>query len=155
MNPVTADSFAGLAVLALERMAFVVTEPTGDEPQEVLSDCLAHAIVEMRGGENRTLALGLSAEMVRDVASGMMGVEPAEIHPVDHARAAADELANVLAGELVMLLTGGDVQVTLGLPREASAAEVAALLDDGEATRIVLASDTGRALLVVRPDRAA
>ena len=155
MNSVTADSFAGLAVLALERMAFVVTEPGTEPAADVMASCLAHAIVEMRGAENRTLALGLSAEMVRDVASGMMGVEPDEIHPVDHARATADELANVLAGELVMLLTGGDAQVSLGLPREASAAEVAALLEAEGATRIVLASENGRALLVVRPDPAA
>ena len=155
MNPVTADSFAGLAAVALERMAFVVSEPSPETtPGEVLVSCAAHAVVAVRGEQGYTLAVGATPGIVREIASGMMGIEPDELDPDDHARATVDELANVLAGELVMLLTGGDGTLALSLPREAAAAEVDALLDGATAHGVcaVLVSDGGKLLLVVRPD---
>jgi hypothetical protein len=64
MDSVTADSFAGLVAIALERMAFVVADPAADPaPAAVLDDCLAHALVELRGTENYTLAVGATASV--------------------------------------------------------------------------------------------
>ncbi len=154
MDSVAADSFAGLVALALERMAFVVTEPAAEPAaHDVLGACVAHAIVDLRGSENYTLAVGATPEMVREIASGMMGVEPEEIEPGDHGRATVDELANVLAGELVMLLTGGDDQVRSTLPHAAAVADVAALLggDGAGGLRAVFSSNGGHLVVVVAP----
>lgn len=118
MNSVTADGFAGLVVLALERMAFVVLEPSHQSVAEALARAVAHASITIEGGERYQLAVSVTPGVVREVAAGMMGLDTDEIDVDDHACATAAELANILAGELVMLLTSGDSPMVLGLPRE-------------------------------------
>ncbi|MBL8753279.1 MAG: chemotaxis protein CheX [Planctomycetes bacterium] len=151
MATVTADSFLGLATMALERMAFVITTPSEDTPGEVLVDCVAHAVIEATGDHSYTLCVSASPGMVKEIASGMMGVDPDEIDVDDHARATVGELANILGGELVMLVTAGDSQMSLSLPTETSDEAAGALLDRSaqHGFQCVLAGDTGRLLLTV------
>ncbi len=151
MNSVTADSFTGLVVMALERMAFVITERATDTPSEVLVDCAAHAVIELRGPQGYAVSVSATPGMVREVASGMMGMEPDDIDVDDHARATVDELANVLAGELVMLLTSGDAEMSLSLPREGLDDEVGRMLDKAAVAGfcVVVGSDTGRLMVAV------
>jgi hypothetical protein len=82
----------------------------------------------------------------------MLGVDADEIDAAEHADAAVAELANVLGGELVMLATAGDAPASLGIPQPLRLAEAAALLDAAAATgfQVVLASDTGKLLVLVR-----
>lgn len=151
MSSVTADSFAGLVALALERMAFVVVEPGDTDREEVLDGCIAHACVRISGEVERVVCVSASSGLVSEVAAGMMGIDVTEIDAAEHGVATVAELANVLGGELVMLLTGGDSTLTLGLPREVDAAEARECLarssDKGFA--VVLGADTGRLLVVV------
>jgi hypothetical protein len=151
MATVTADSFHGLATMALERMAFVITTPTDDTAGEVLVDCVAHALIEAKGDESFTLCVSATPGMVREVASGMMGMDPADIDVDDHARATVGELANIFGGELVMLVTGGDSQMSLGLPVETTDEFVGTMLDRSAQVgfQCVLAGDTGRLLVTV------
>jgi CheY-specific phosphatase CheX len=151
MSSVTADSFAGLIALALERMAFVVVEPGDADPQEALTSCVAHACVRISGEFERVVCVSATPGLVGEVAAGMMGVETEEIDVAEHGGATVAELANVLGGELVMLLTGGDSTLTLGLPREVDAAEAAACLASSGDTgfAVVLTADTGRLLVAV------
>lgn len=154
MNTVTSDRFAELVSRALERMAFVITEPSPATPGEVLAGCTAHAILQLGGAKSHTLGVSATAGMVREVAAGMMGLDESEIEVDDHAAATVAELANVLGGELVMQLTAGEEQMGLGLPREASDAQALALLDrehDG-GFHVAVRSDAGELLVVVRGD---
>lgn len=151
MNAVTADSFAGLVGVALERMAFVVTEPIEQTPAEVLVKAAAHAVIELSGSRNYIVTVSATAGMVREVASGMMGMDSDEIDVDDHGRATVGELANILGGELVMLLTNGDEPMALGLPRDATDDEAGELLDRAQAHGFccVLGSEAGSLLVAV------
>lgn len=151
MHAVTADSFAGLVALALERMAFVSTEPIEKTPAEVLVNAAAHATIELRGSHGFTVTVSATAGMVREVAAGMMGMESEEIDVDDHGRATVGELANILGGELVMLLTNGDEQMALGLPRDAGDEEAGDLLDRAQSCGFccVLGNEAGSLLVAV------
>lgn len=151
MNAVTADSFAGLVGVALERMAFVVTEPSEQTPAEVLVKAAAHAVIELGGPAHYVVAVSATAGMVREVAAGMMGMDSEEIDVDDHGRATVGELANILGGELVMLLTNGDEPMALGLPRDATDEEAGELLDRAIARGFccVLGSEAGSLLVAV------
>jgi hypothetical protein len=152
MNAVTSDSFAGLVALALERMAFVSVDRQDVTPAEALVGCCAHARIDLDGDEHFAMSLSATPGMVREVASGMMGVDSEEIDADEQGQATVGELANVVAGELIMLLTGGDTPMTLGLPRDANDTEVGALLDDraDNGFELVFGSDAGRLVVIVR-----
>lgn len=151
MNAVTADSFAGLVGMALERMAFVVTEPVGDSTAEILVKAVAHAVIELNGSSRHVVAVSATAGMIREVAAGMMGMDSEEIDVDDHGRATVGELANILGGELVMLLTNGDEAMALGLPRDATDEEAGELLDRANARGFccVLGNESGSLLVSV------
>ena len=85
MHAVTADSFAGLVALALERMAFVSTEPIEKTPAEVLVNAAAHATIELRGSHGFTVTVSATAGMVREVAAGYAGPVTVEASTVTHA----------------------------------------------------------------------
>jgi CheY-specific phosphatase CheX len=152
MNAVTSDSFAGLIAMALERMAFVSVDRQDITPAEALVGCSAHARVDLTGTENYAVSLSATPGMVREIASGMMGLDSEEIDADEQGFATVSEIANVVAGELIMLLTGGDTPMSLGLPREATDAEIGAMLDDAGRTgfELVFAGDAGRLLVIVR-----
>jgi hypothetical protein len=89
--------------------------------------------------------------MIREVAAGMMGLDETEIDVDDHGRATVAELANILGGELIMLLTSGDAQMALSLPQEADDELAGSCLDAAmhRGIRCVLGSDNGRLLVTV------
>jgi CheY-specific phosphatase CheX len=158
MNAVTVDSFAGLTTIALERMAFVLAEPRSITPAEVLVQAAAHATIAVHGREHYTVLVSATPGIVREVASGMMGIDAEEIDVDDHARSTVAELANILAGELIMLLTGGDSQMSLGLPQEATDEQAGAVIDGstrGGGCRCVVGNDDGCLLIAVQQDGAA
>ena len=129
MSTITADSFTGLVSLALERMAFVVVEPASATAAEVLARSVAHASIEVRGAEHYVVGVSATPGMVREVAAGMMGLDAEDVDPDEHARATVAELANIFAGELVMLLTAGDSELSLGLPEDLDDETAGLLLD--------------------------
>ena len=152
MNAFAIDSFAGIVSHALERMAFVVAEPVDEPGASVLPQCVAGAVIDLAGFGGHALTVAATPGFVREFASGLLGVEAEEIDVAEHAAAAVGELANVLGGELVMLATAGDAPASLGIPRPATTAEAAEMLAAAAATgfQVVLASDTGKLLVVVR-----
>jgi len=153
MNAITIDSFAGLTTIALERMAFVCTEPVAVPAAEVLGPAVAHAVIDLAGRPNYRVMVTATAGLVREVASGMMGLEPAAIDVEEHGQATVAELANILAGELIMLLTSGDGQLSMGLPGPVDAGEAVAMVDAAATNGwcCVVGNATGQLLVVVRP----
>ncbi len=151
MSSVTTDRFSGLAAMALERMAFVITQPCIDTPGEVLVHCVAHARLELQGEGAHSLCVSASPGMVKEIASGMMGMEPEDIDVDDHARATVTEIANILGGELMMLLTDGESQMSLGLPNEITDEAAGKFLDRSTASgfQCSLESNCGRLLVSV------
>lgn len=152
MDVITATGFARVVAQALERMAFVVVEPGDEAPAQVVSACTSHAAIDVRGVRGYELCVSATPDLVREVASGMLGVEADEVDADRHGQATVGELANVFAGELMMLLTGGDLDMWLGLPHDVPAAIAAAIAEQASADGfcVVVGSGTGRLLLAVR-----
>lgn len=152
MNTVSAETFGDLVALALERMAFVITEPLEQTPAEVLVKAAAHAAIDATGAEHYVVCVSATPGMVREVASGMMGMDADEIDVDDHGRATVAELANILGGELIMLLTSGDSQMSLALPRDVDDDEAGNLLDHAiqRGFVVVVGSEAGSLLVSVR-----
>ena len=151
MNAFAIDSFAGIASHALERMAFVIAESSGEAPEAALAECVAHATIGLRGLGQHVLTVAATPGLVREFASGMLGVDADEVDVAEHAQAAVGELANVLAGELVMLATAGDAPASLGIPNATSAEEAARQLAVASTSGfcVVLRSDLGKLLVLV------
>jgi hypothetical protein len=129
-----------------------ITEPVDQTAAEVLVKAVAHAVIEINGQPALRVCVSATAGMVREVASGMMGMDSDEIDVDDHGRATVGELANILGGELVMLLTNGDEAMALGLPRDATDEEAGELLDRANARSgfcCVLGSESGSLLVAV------
>jgi CheY-specific phosphatase CheX len=151
MGTVTSDSFCGLVIQALERMAFVLAEPIELTPGEVLASCVAHAAIDLDGETPYRLCVAATPGMVREIAAGMMGIDAEEIDVDEHAAATVAELANVLGGELIMLLTSGVAAASLGLPSPVDGDAVGAVLDDpADGFAFVLGGDAGQLLVCAR-----
>ncbi len=153
MNAVTGSDFSKTVRSALERMAFVNTEPGEDTAGEVLAQAFGHAVVDIAAPSSRmTLVVSATPGMIREIAGGMMGLEPEEVDIDEHGRATLAELANILGGELVMKLGGETIEMRMGLPGEATDETTGAHLDHigaGHGWACVIAGDTGRLLVAM------
>ncbi|MEO6593722.1 MAG: hypothetical protein ABIP94_03095 [Planctomycetota bacterium] len=132
---------------ALERMAFVITEPVETEPHEVLDRAEYHAAIDIDGAHVRGyLVVSATDAFVREVAANLVGVDVDAPQAQALSATAAPELANVFGGELIRI-SGGDSQpFRLGLPRVAAAAEVRSVLaaaENGGGFACVLAGAQG------------
>lgn len=152
MDVISSNDFARIVAAALERMAFVIAQQRDDAPAGVVHTCGAHAAVDLSGARGYELCVSATPDLVREVASGMLGVEAEEVDANHHGPATVAELANVFAGELMMLLTGGDAEMRLGLPRELTVEAAVAMVDQATANGfcVVVASGTGCLLLSAR-----
>jgi hypothetical protein len=87
MNAFAIDSFAGIVSHALERMAFVVAEPSDEPAAAVLPLCVACAAIRLAGFGGHDLTVAATPGFVREFASGMLGVDADEIDAAEHADA--------------------------------------------------------------------
>lgn len=148
MTTVTRDRFTGTLQSALERMAFVLAEPSDTPPGEALTHTGHHAAIEIVG-EVGSVWLGVSASagFVRELASGMMGLDPDDVDADEHGEPTVGELANVFGGELLLALGGDRLPMRLGLPRavgdEAAGEHVDRAADGPDGWVVVLRSDGG------------
>lgn len=155
MATLTAADFLATAANALERMAFVITEPATETAGEVLAHPCCQAVIEITGDEHRAwLAVAATHGVVAEVAAGMMGMDPGEIDVDEHGEATVGELANVFGGELVMAMGGQDVPLRLSLPQALGDDQMGARIDElagGEhGWTCVLKAETGLLLVACR-----
>lgn len=155
MTTTNAVDFLVTAAAALERMAFVITEPGSETAGEVLAQACCHAVTEIVGDSHRTwLAVSATHGFVAEVAASMMGVDPDEIDVREHGGATVGELANVFGGELVMAMGGDETPLRLGLPQVlddvAARARVDELAGGGCGWTCVLKSEAGLLLVACR-----
>lgn len=157
MTGIRSDEFLGTAASALERMAFVVTEPSAASAGEVLAEAGFSARVEIRGeGRSGWLVVAATAGFVREVAAGMLGLDTDQVDVDDHGEATVAELANVLGGEMIMLAGGGDAPFRLSLPTPIDDERAGELVDDAldGGFTCVLAAESGKLLLAGTIDTA-
>jgi hypothetical protein len=109
------------AVAALERSAFVFAEPlddTGAPPADAL-----FASIRVTGSVRGELHLAASQGFLRELAASLLGVEASEVDPGAHGADALKEMANMIAGSVVVHYGGEDRAYTLGLPELSLRAE--------------------------------
>ena len=155
MSTISATDFVQTAATALERMAFVVSEPATETAGEVLAQSGCNALVEISGDSHRAwLVVAATRGLVCEVAAGMLGMDPAEIDVDEHGEAVVSELANILGGELVMAMGGEETALRLGLPQGLDDAAIGARIDEIAGNDLgwtcVLRSESGLLLVACR-----
>jgi CheY-specific phosphatase CheX len=155
MTTTNAVEFLATAASALERMAFVITEPGPETSGEVLVQPCWHASIEISGDEHRAwLVVSATRGFVAEVAASMMGMEPDEIDADEHGEATVAELANVLGGELVMAMGGDVTPLRLSLPHQLDDHGAMARIDEiagsDRGWTTVLKSESGLLLIACR-----
>ena len=97
---------------SLEAMAFVLVDPSEDEaPYDAL-----HRWVEFSGEDVRgRLRVSGAPGIAREVAAGMTGLDEEELAE-DALGQAVEELTNILAGRVLVLLGGEERPFQLGIP---------------------------------------
>jgi len=100
---------------ALERTAFVLTDPA--ESQEAYS-YNQHAHITFTSAEEESdVYLSASDGFLREVAASMLGLEEDDPSLIaEELSEALPELANILAGEIVVCLGGEEKRFMLGIP---------------------------------------
>lgn len=105
-----------IALAALERSAFVFAEAVDPDDRGSLPGCDAFAIVRVTGALLGELHLGASNGFLRELAASLLGVEPEEVDPGTQGSDALLEMANMIAGSVVVQRDGENRACSLGLP---------------------------------------
>lgn len=107
---------------ALERTAFVLTDPS-DLREALVYDQHAH-ITYTSAGEEADIFLSASEGFLREVAASMLGLEEDDPELASELGEALSELANILAGEIVVCLGGEETRFVLGIPEGCGVATI-------------------------------
>lgn len=155
MQTVIGTEFLEVVMVALERMAFVLTGPSRATPQDALPACRHAAWLPIATPAGACgLLVAASDGLLAEVAGGMLGEDADQVDVARHGGATVAEIGNVLGGELVVAMGGQQLPLRLGLPveltREEAAARLAALLADPASYAGVLQGDTGQLLVAFR-----
>ena len=114
MTKIIETTFEEIVVASLEKIAFLFLDPIPSEecPQELD----LHARIQFEGPSSTgSIHLFADENFAQEMAAGLLGTEPEEISPED-AKLAMKELANILAGELIVRLGAQQKEFFLGLP---------------------------------------
>jgi len=107
------EEVESLTLGALERIAFVLA----DSVREAEATFDRHTRIEYAGnGESSQIQLSATDGFLIEFVSSLLGLEPESIEPAVQGQQALNELANIIAGEVIAKLGGGEIQFDLGLP---------------------------------------
>jgi hypothetical protein len=123
MNDMNADLLIDLATQALERTAFVLTDPVDPDETADYPPLTRFARVAYHGPAVGEIFLCATDGFVAELASSLLGVEPEEVQPGGEGADALRELANILGGSVIRELGGEQCEYSLGLPELAAAAD--------------------------------
>lgn len=122
---------------ALERSAFVFAEPADAADVAVLPAPLGYARIKTTGSVSGELHLSASEGFLRELAASLLGVEPEEVDPAAHGADALKEMANMIAGSVVLCCDGENRAYHLGLPELSDRARFEAAMRTGLSTTMV------------------
>ena len=124
MTTIASHDLANTIVIALERMAFVLTEEVDAAEAAQLFPPTFHAKIAFSGPAGAgSIFLSASEGFIIEMSSSMLGMEPEEVEDdIETLGAEAiRELANVVGGEIIVMLGGKEVEFQLGLPESCTA----------------------------------
>jgi CheY-specific phosphatase CheX len=94
----------------------MLSEPIQASPEQLASADRC-AIIHYSGPSSGTITVRATAGFLRGLAANLLGVEPDEVSDESCAQDAIRELANLLAGSVVVELGGRESTYSLGLPQ--------------------------------------
>jgi CheY-specific phosphatase CheX len=149
MTTIDATNLAEMVLSLLERTAMVLAEPVaeGDECPEPTR----FARIAYWGPSRGTLVLGADDGILREVAASLLGVEPGEIEIERDGNDALKEIANTVAGSVILALSGERCEYSLGLPELVSPADVPETAD----AACSVAAEGGALRVIWREEKAA
>jgi len=124
MKTIDTSSLARMTVSMLERTAMVLAEPA--EPDAPQPPPTHFARIAYSGPSSGTVTLAATDGFLRELASSLLGVEPAEISIESHGQDALREMTNIVGGSVLLALSGETCEYSLGLPALIPASEAAA-----------------------------
>jgi hypothetical protein len=158
MSDLTPRRLGELITEALERIAFVITEPCDESDLPLPFSPTQRARISIGGVGRATVWLEADDGFLCEFAAGLLGCDPDEVDPTAAGRDALSELANIIGGSVVVALGGTDREYRLGLPQAldpaADPVEVAPI-DRDDAVHCLLASDEGAIRACFRDESAA
>lgn len=117
MKAIEPHDIARTVILALERMAFVLTDEVSSEEAESLPRTSHHARIQITGPNERILIrLSACTGFLTEFTASMLGLEHQDIDLGRLGDDALKELASVIGGEVVLLLGGTEAGLRLGMP---------------------------------------
>lgn len=158
MTQIQSSSFQSIVGSALERMAFVILDPTERAPDQAVAAAHQHAVVAIGDAAPQYhLLVSATDALLAEVAANLLGVDASEVDCPQQREMVVTELANVLGGELAMMLGGVEASPRLGLPELVDAATARAHLrsvDEAPADAafaFVLGADSGSLVVAAHP----
>jgi len=116
MKELNSDRLAELVTAALERTAFVISEPISADDAAELPELTHFTKIRYHGPTIGHIHLAASEGFVRELASSLLGVEPESVSPDIEGKDALTELANIMGGSVVLDMGGENCEFSLGLP---------------------------------------
>lgn len=120
MNAAISARLAEVTMETLERLAFIFAAPAPEAPAAAGSP-LETVRVDFTGRFTGGMELGLSASVLAELAANMLGAEEGTTLSADEQRDALRELANVVCGNLLPAIAGGEHEFNIHTPYLASA----------------------------------
>ena len=125
MTDLTPDRLAELTSRALERTAFMMSDPAEVDPA-ALDNAPYSAVIRYTGTASGSVTLRAGDSLLCTLAANLLGVEPSDVVAETQGTDALKELANIVGGSVIEALGGRDAAFHLGLPQIAPPGPAAA-----------------------------
>lgn len=122
MSDLNQERVSGLVTDALERIAFLTSEPDESVVAPPGGE-LRHARIRIRGASDGVLVVSADEGFMTTLAASFLGVEPSDVDVTPQGEDALRELANIAGGLVVSEIGGETSKVVLGLPEILDAGE--------------------------------
>ncbi len=152
MTVVDSHSLANTVIVALERMAFVLAEEIDESEVDEFDAPTFHSAIDFGNDTCKgTLVISAGEDFVTELASSMLGMDPDDFGEdiAQVGQEAIQEMANVIGGEVIVLLGGKDVEFKISLPRKPAESEVRELSTKYEDAPKTCYLESDESLLVV------
>jgi|GEM_PF-760123 len=143
MNTLDEPSLAQLAISALERTAFLIADAADVKLDAIDFEPTYFSIITYKGASAGSIYLEADEGFMRECIASLLGIEEDKVNCSSMGADALDELANIIAGMVVIELGGDDHRFELGIPTHCSQ-ETATHLAEDRTCLCLLMSENGR-----------
>ncbi len=129
MTTLEGQTLARTIILALERMAFLLTEEVGEDLAAEMGPYKHHALISFKGqGQEVQLFLATSDGFLLEFTANLLGLDEEEVEISSYVPQAISEMASVVGDEVIVMLGGTEGDYELDSPRQISERELETIL---------------------------